>query len=67
MDIVNHFLKNGEVMVVEQLMPAGAKPSFDDKIIGREKPLLKTALTPERTTRFLCVTEFQKFTITSTF
>lgn len=70
MDIGGHrfFSKSDEVMNWwSELMPVQGKPSFDDKILGREKPLVENGPDPERTTRlFLCVTEFQEFTITST-
>lgn len=70
MDIGGHrfFSKSDEVMNWwSELMPVQGKPSFDDKILGREKPLVENGPDPEKDDKlFLCVTEFQEFTITST-
>ena len=70
MDIGGHrfFSKSDEVMNWwSELMPVQGKPSFDDKILGREKPLVENGPDPEKDDKvILCVTEFQEFTITST-
>ena len=67
MDIGGHrfFSKDEQVMQLwEKLMPVQGEPSFDDKLLGREKPLVKGGPIPKRKTgSCLCATVFPEFTI----
>ena len=58
MDIGGHrfFSKNDEVMDFwKQHMPIQGAPAFDDKILGREKPLEKGGPDPEKEDRVMLV------------
>lgn len=70
MDIGGHrfFSKSDEVMNWwSELMPVQGKPSFDDKILGREKPLVENGPDPEKDDKVILVRDrVQEFTIIST-
>lgn len=70
MDIGGHrfFSKSDEVMNWwSELMPVQGKPSFDDKLLGREKPLVENGPDPEKDDKVILVRDrVQEFTITST-
>ena len=58
MDIGGHrfFSKSDEVMNWwSELMPVQGKPSFDDKILGREKPLVENGPDPEKDDKVILV------------
>lgn len=58
MDIGGHrfFSKDEQVMQLwEKLMPVQGEPSFDDKLLGREKPLVKGGPDPEKEDRVMLV------------
>jgi len=58
MDIGGHrfFSKNEQVMKLwEELMPIQGKDSFDDKILGRKKELLKGGPDPEKEDRVMLI------------
>ncbi|MEG1742767.1 MAG: FAD-dependent oxidoreductase, partial [Clostridia bacterium] len=58
MDIGGHrfFSKDEQVMDFwKNLMPLQGTPSFDDKLLGREKPLSKNGPNPEKTDRVMLV------------
>ena len=58
MDIGGHrfFSKSDEVMKWwSDLMPIQGKPSFDDKLLGREKPLEQGGPDPEKEDRVMLV------------
>ena len=58
MDIGGHrfFSKSDEVMNWwSELMPVQGKPSFDDKLLGREKPLAENGPDPEKDDKVILV------------